>query len=152
MSKVLCFTINSEIIGGEGFVPVASYKCNFPAGITTPNPKMTLQRNRNLGLGVVIPAGKLHLYEATGTKPSPTAGTIVLEHGDAGGQSSIVFKSKNNPGSDYAYIAFQDDATLGGAGETNILTISTQNDANDHIALLPSGNVGIGTSAPTAKL
>src|SRR3989344_5994524 len=106
----------------------------------------------NMGLGVVIPAGKLHLYEATGTKPSPTAGTIVLEHGDAGGQSSIVFKSKNNPGSDYAYIAFQDDATLGGAGETNILTISTQNDANDHIALLPSGNVGIGTSAPTAKL
>ncbi|HLP54718.1 MAG TPA: tail fiber domain-containing protein [Fluviicola sp.] len=106
----------------------------------------------NMGLGIANPAGKLHLYEAAGTKPSPTAGTIVLEHGDTGGQSSIVFKSKNNAGSDYAYIAFQDDATLGGAGEANILTISTQNDANDHIALMPSGNVGIGTQKPGSKL
>ncbi|HLP54717.1 MAG TPA: hypothetical protein VK151_06800 [Fluviicola sp.] len=116
------------------------------------DPKMTLQRNGNLGLGVVVPSGKLHLYEAVGTKPSPTAGTIILEHGDTGGQSSIVFKSKNNASSDYAYIAFQDDTALGGAGEANILTISTQNDSNDHIAIIPSGNVGIGTASPSAKL
>ncbi|ASS49021.1 MAG: hypothetical protein A3D31_05185 [Candidatus Fluviicola riflensis] len=106
----------------------------------------------NMGLGTNAPAGKLHLYEATGTKPTATAGTIVLEHGDTGGQSSIVFKSKNNPGSDYAYIAFQDDATIGGAGEANILTISTRNDSNDHISLMPSGNVGIGTQKPGSKL
>ncbi|MBI3239222.1 MAG: tail fiber domain-containing protein [Flavobacteriia bacterium] len=106
----------------------------------------------NMGLGINAPAGKLHLYEATGTKPTATAGTLVLEHGDTGGQSSIVFKSKNNAGSDFAYIAFQDDTTLGGAGEANILTISTQNESNDHIALIPSGNVGIGTKAPASKL
>ncbi|MES2554630.1 MAG: tail fiber domain-containing protein [Bacteroidota bacterium] len=106
----------------------------------------------NMGLGIAAPAGKLHLYEAVGTKPTATAGTLVLEHGDTGGQSSIVFKSKNNIGSDYAYIAFQDDATIGGAGEANVLTISTQNETNDHIALMASGNVGIGTIAPWAKL
>lgn len=129
-----------------------SLKFSANASNLVTDPKMTLQRNGNLGLGVVVPAGKLHLYEATGTKPSATAGTIVLEHGDTGGQSSIVFKSKNNAGSDYAYIAFQDDATLGSGGEAHILTISTQNESNDHIALMPSGNVGIGTKAPTAKL
>lgn len=106
----------------------------------------------NMGLGIAAPAGKLHLYEAAGTKPTATAGTLVLEHGDVGGQSSIVFKSKNNAGSDYAYIAFQDDATIGGTGEANVLTISTQNDNNDHIALMPSGNVGIGTKVPGSKL
>lgn len=113
---------------------------------------MRLNGTGNLGLGTNAPGGKLHLYEAVGTKPTATTGTIVIEHGDTGGQSSIVFKSKNNPASDYAYIAYQDDATLGGAGESSVLTISTQNDASDHISLLPSGNVGVGLKNPLAKL
>jgi hypothetical protein len=113
---------------------------------------MRLNGTGNLGLGINAPAGKLHLYEAVGTAPTGTAGTLVLEHGDAGGQSSIVFKSKNNTGSDYAYIAFQDDVTIGSAGEVNVLTISTQNDINDHIALMPSGNVGVGLKNPQSKL
>ena len=37
-------------------------------------------------------------------------------------------------------------------GEAALLTIGMQNDSNDHIALLPSGNVGIGTTTPGAKL
>jgi Chaperone of endosialidase len=113
---------------------------------------MRLNGTGNLGLGINAPAGKLHLYEAVGTAPTGTAGTLVLEHGDTGGQSSIVFKSKNNTGSDYAYIAFQDDVTIGSAGEANVLTISTQNDINDHIALMPSGNVGVGLKNPQSKL
>jgi hypothetical protein len=129
-----------------------SFKFSANASNLVADPKMTIQRNGNVGLGVVVPAGKLHLFEAVGTKPSTAAGTIVLEHGDTGGQSSIVFKSKNNPGSDYASIAFQDDATPGGGGEANILIISTQNDPNDHIAIMPSGNMGVGTTAPLAKL
>lgn len=113
---------------------------------------LALMPTGNVGVGTTLPQGKLHIYEAQGTKPTAYSGSILLEHGDAGGQSSIVFKSKNNPGSDFAYIAFQDDATIGGSGESNILTISTQNDSNDHIALIPSGNVGIGTKAPVSKL
>jgi len=38
------------------------------------------------------------------------------------------------------------------SGEATTLEIGNQNDADDHIALMPSGNVGIGTTNPTAKL
>ena len=37
-------------------------------------------------------------------------------------------------------------------GENTTLEIGVDNDAQDHIALIPSGNVGIGTNAPEAKL
>jgi hypothetical protein len=38
------------------------------------------------------------------------------------------------------------------SGEACTLEIGISNDANDHIALLPSGNVGIGTTEPQGKL
>ncbi|HEX5871576.1 MAG TPA: hypothetical protein VFY65_14215 [Longimicrobium sp.] len=38
------------------------------------------------------------------------------------------------------------------SGEACTLELGTLNDPDDHIALMPSGNVGIGTIAPTAKL
>jgi hypothetical protein len=62
-----------------------------------------------------------------------------------------------------AGILFPPDA-FGGAGdrawirwttrgsESTTLEIGTMNDPDDHIALLPSGNVGIGTRTPEAKL
>jgi len=37
-------------------------------------------------------------------------------------------------------------------GEATTLEIGNKNDADDHIALMPSGNVGIGTTAPDQKL
>jgi len=37
-------------------------------------------------------------------------------------------------------------------GEASTLVIAQQNDGNDHIALMPSGNVGIGTMAPSYPL
>jgi hypothetical protein len=82
-----------------------------------------------VGIGTQKPEGRLHIYEQKGTKATATSGSILLEHGDVGGQSSIVFKSRNNTGSDFAYIAFQDDAIAGGTGEASILTISAQNHA-----------------------
>ena len=38
------------------------------------------------------------------------------------------------------------------SGEATTLEFRTANDADDHIALMPSGSVGIGTNAPVAKL
>ncbi|MFH1860620.1 MAG: hypothetical protein ABH870_06375 [bacterium] len=38
------------------------------------------------------------------------------------------------------------------SGESTTLEIGTSNDPDDHIALMPSGNVGIGTTDPKAKL
>ncbi len=106
----------------------------------------------NLGVGTNAPAGRLTISEANGTVNSPNSGSLVLDHENSGGASSIVFRSKVNRGSDYGYIQFQDTATIGGTGEAAVLSIGIQNDAEDHIALMPSGNVGIGTLTPKAKL
>ena len=96
--------------------------------------------------------GKVRIYEATGTTHSGTNGTLVLEHGNSGGASSIVFPSRRNNNSDYAYIQYQDDETVGGAGESAKLIIGIANDAADDLILAPSGNVGIGTTNPEAAL
>ena len=106
----------------------------------------------NLGIGNTAPAGRLHLGEATGTVRSENAGSIVLDHENAGGASSIVFRSKTNRGGDYGYLQYQDAAALGGIGEAAVLTLGISNDPDDHIALMPAGNVGVGTTSPTHRL
>jgi hypothetical protein len=101
-----------------------------------------------VGIGATSPLGKLHITEATGMIANPNQGTLVLEHSNSGGASSITFRSAVNAGSDYGYIQYQDASTVGGAGESSRLIIATQNDGDDHIALMPGGNVGIGTLSP----
>jgi len=97
--------------------------------------------------------GKLHIVETTGTVFGANSGSIILDHENNGGASSITFRSRANRGSDYGYIQYQyDTSSLGASGESARLIIGTQNDADDHIILLPSGNVGIGLNNPTRKL
>jgi cytoskeletal protein CcmA (bactofilin family) len=67
------------------------------------------------------------------------------------GESSILFRSGNNPGGDYGYIQYKDDNTNSN-GESARLTIGTSNDADDHIILQPSGKVGIKTTTPVYDL
>jgi hypothetical protein len=105
-----------------------------------------------IGIGTTAPVGKLNILESIGTVASAGAGSLVLDHGNTGGTSSILFRSKNNVGSDYAYIQYQDDTNAGGTGEVSRLTIGTANDADDNIILAPSGKVGIGTTTPLAPL
>ena len=97
-------------------------------------------------------SGTLRVLEASGTAAGANSGSIILDHENSGGASSITFRSKANRGSDYAYIQYQDAATVGGAGEESRLIIGIQNDAEDHIILDPSGSVGIGTYSPSFKL
>ena len=106
----------------------------------------------NLGIGTTAPAGRLHVAEATGTVRSENAGSIVLDHENAGGTNSIVFRSKTNRGNDYGYLQYQDAAAVGGTGEAAVLTLGTSNDPDDHIALMPAGNVGVGTTSPVHRL
>jgi hypothetical protein len=104
-----------------------------------------------LGIGTGSPVGRFHINEATGTSASSNGGTLVLDHANPGGESSIVFRSNiNRGGADYGYINYQDNRTAG--GENAVFTIGIQNDGDDHIALLPSGNVGINTTNPGEKL
>ena len=100
--------------------------------------------------------GRIHIDEPTGTRPSKHGGSITLDHGVAGGESSIVFRSKYNRGSDYGYISYRDDRENKNNKERSVLIIGVQNDGpnsvRDDIALMPSAYVGIGTLNPSAKL
>jgi hypothetical protein len=112
-----------------------------------------LSINGNVGVGTPTPAGRLNISEATGTAHGPNAGTLVIDHENNGGASSIVFRSKVNRGSDYGFIQYQDAETVGGGGESARLIIGISNDADDHIILSPgAGNVGIGINKPRGKL
>jgi hypothetical protein len=115
--------------------------------------RMRVKGTGYVGIGTNSPGGMLHLNESTGTQAGVGVGTLILEHQNNGGASSVVFRSKNNFSSDYGYIQYQDDASVGGAGEQARLVIATQNDADDYVILQPTtGRVGIGTMSPVVQL
>lgn len=121
------------------------------------DPVLTLDNNQDVGIGLADPQAKLHIFENTGTPASPSDGTIVLEHGDAGGSSSIVFKSRANNNSDYGYLNFSDNGSGNGSTNENaLLEIGVQNDGvnqyQDDINIASTGNVGISNTAPQEKL
>ncbi len=126
-------------------------------GTDTDATPLVVTATGNMGLGLTAPAGKLHIYETTGTTLTATAGTMILEHNDNGGQSSILFKSTADVGSDYGYMKYSDDGSGNGStAENSLLEIGVQNDGigttQDDIAMMPTGYVGIGTIAPKGKL
>ncbi|GLB47980.1 hypothetical protein [Neptunitalea lumnitzerae] len=112
--------------------------------------------NAQVGIGTTNPQGTLHIHEANGTAATATTGTIILEHGNVGGASTILFKSAVNSGNDYAYITYEDDGSGNGStGENGLLTIGIENDSapwstiyQDDINIKASGSVGISNSAP----
>ena len=119
----------------------------------------------NIGIGTSTSStleGKLHIYEATGTEASKDTGTIVLEHGDISGTSSITFVSKNS-GDDYAAIEYTSHHTSNIGSESGRLTIKCENDNADDIYFQTNdntnmviqglnGHIGIGTEDPGAPL
>lgn len=129
--------------GGDG-VTIFSYQ--VPAGIHLK------QVSGYVGIGTTAPAGRLNITEDKGTIAGGSQGTIVIDHENSGGASSIVFRSKVNRSSDFGYIQYQDASAVDGSGESSRLIIGVENDADDHLILKPTGNVGIGTNEPKAKL
>ena len=117
-----------------------------------PLTRMFIDTDGDVGIGTASPASKLHIFEASGSAAGANSGSIILDHDNSGGASSITFRSRVNRGSDYAYLQYQDSSSVGGAGETARFIIGIQNDADDHIILDPSGSVGVGTYSPGFKL
>ena len=122
------------------------------AGTTTTNRAVRIYDK--LGIGTSSPSGPLHIYESTGSSRSATSGTLVLDHGDSGGSSCIVFPSRRDNNSDYGYIQYEDSTSSG--DEKSRLIIGTENDGSgsneDNVILAPSGKVGIGTNTPSYLL
>jgi hypothetical protein len=106
-------------------------------------------------------SGQMRIYELVGSNvtTSSSIGTLTLEHGDASGCSSILFKSPSTTSNgDYAYIKYQDlSGTINNAG---LLTIGVENDPTaaataDKISLYAasgSGFVGVNTLNPSFNL
>ena len=106
-------------------------------------------------------SGQTRIYEAIGSDvtTSESVATLTLEHGDASGCSSIMFKSPSTTSNgDYAYIKYQD--LSGDATNSGRLTIGVENDpiaaaTADKISLYAArglGFVGVNTLNPAFNL
>jgi hypothetical protein len=124
---------------------------HFYTGSTSSSPgteRITLTSGGSVGIGTSGPTAKFTVYEATGTTAGGSGqGSVVIQHGNNGGSSSIVFPSAiNYLGADYGYIQYNDNRTAGAENATFIIGI--QNDGDDNLALLASGNIGVQTQTP----
>lgn len=60
--------------------------------------------SRKVGVGTASLRTKLPILELTGSAASAAVGSLHIDHNDSGGASSIVFRSKGNAESDYAFL------------------------------------------------
>jgi hypothetical protein len=128
---------------------------HFYTGSTSSSPgteRVTLTTGGSVGIGTSGPTAKFTVYEATGTTAGNSGqGSVVIQHGNNGGSSSLVFPSAiNYTGADYGYIQYNDNRTSGAENATFIIGI--QNDGDDNLALLASGNIGVQTQSPAYTL
>jgi hypothetical protein len=166
---------NKEAFGGTGGsgVVIIRWRKNFNLLKTLYDvqPKLSRKYNYNINKLSILDSGeyenktlynksKLYIYEEKGTIPEYNKGSIVLNHGDRGGTSSIVFNNAGPTSStfpetnNFGYISYRDNSNINdkSADKTSRFVIGTNSENNDHILLMPSGNVGIGTNNPSSKL
>jgi hypothetical protein len=91
----------------------------------------------SVGPAAPLPFARLHVSD----------GAIVPAAGQAENRGIMFPKDPAGGGGDAAWIRYYPRS-----GEAMTLELGTSNDADDHIALMPSGGVGVGTTAPGFKL
>ena len=125
------------------------------AGNTNMSDIMTLRSAGNVGIGTTSPQKKLDVYLGTDSAVASVAGTI-----SAGEYAGLHFGYSEAGNSNYRHSAIvfeRDDASHGDArGKIHILNSASGSASADlgdsRLTILPSGNVGIGTTSPAQKL
>ncbi len=121
------------------------------------NPDITpfiITNSGSVGIGTSSPSEKLTVSGNISASGNLSATNIVAIGGairpTAGNTSNDGIKFPDNPGGgggDSAWIRYYSRV-----GASHNFEIGVNNDIDDHILLIPSGNVGIGTSTPNEKL
>lgn len=99
--------------------------------------RLRITSDGELGIGTPDPKAKLQVV----------GGAIMPQHGNTDETGILFPKDPGGGAGDKGWIRY-----YARAGEDTTLEIGTSNDLQDHIALMPSGNVGIGTTNPESKL
>jgi len=142
--------ISAGGIGGSG---TTNYLAKW-TGSTTLGNSLIYDNGTNVGIGTTSPGAKLHVASGlieTGARSVKQGLSFV----DSCGTTRVTSVHNGIWAPDYStgcgdewFIGVQDRD----GGEASTLVIGMWNDWNDHIALMPSGNVGIGTTSPAYKL
>jgi hypothetical protein len=130
-------------VGGSG---TAGYMPKFTASDTVGDSAIVSDASGKVGIGTTAPAAKLHIAGADMNN------ALLFENTSANaGRNFILFKTQ---GAEQGYIGLgsgvNNNMSIAAYGAPNSILLET--DGHARMAVLPSGNVGIGTTTPSYKL
>ena len=132
-----------------------------PSGSVTRLARMTVDQNGNVGIGTAAPGNNFHVYSTTagGGITSDGSGSNGLSLALSGASKGVVAVASNS--GNYSNIAVNNDIVLRSSASNLILAaqnatgnISFTTGVVDtaKMTILSGGNVGVGTTSPSAKL
>ena len=137
-------------VAGTGFIfnDANGDGTSFNVGVAN---RMRIDASGNVGIGTTSPSAKLEINGDIniGTNAILSNGTLTVSAGSGAGYSTQISTAYSFP-----YVNTQIDAIAGASYSGQILfrTSSGGGSVSERMRIDSSGNVGIGTSSPTAKL
>ena len=126
---------------------------------TLSNKKLTLDYNGNVGIGTDSPNDALEVSRSSGTNAFHPVLRLVNRSYTTGAATGIMFKVRGTTGDEgfAAGIAFERSNSVWGIGKLHVImqdapTVDNATLSNKKVTVDASGDVGIGTDSPLAKL
>jgi hypothetical protein len=156
------YNSSGAILGGSPYIRAAKANANdgdygfgleFGVrlnGSATPTTEMVIDQSGNVGIGTTSPSAKLHVTDGS-ARIDGGSYNLTVDHGAGSGSAGVVLQST---GSNLPFVRWTDGTNIN-AGirgtSANALKFQT-NGFNDRMTIDGSGNVGIGTTSPSAQL